>query len=72
MYLQDTKINIVDTQAMPTWREVERIVKMVDGVLLLVTPIRSHASGSLCFKKGLAAGLKPLVMSTKLTVRESI
>ncbi len=33
---KDTHINILDTQDTPIRREVERIMKMVDGVLLVV------------------------------------
>ena len=71
---QDTKINIVDTPGHADFGgEVERIVKMVDGVLLLVDAYEGPMPQTrFVLRKALQAGLKPLVVINKLTVRESI
>src|SRR5207245_3322742 len=64
----DTKINIVDTPGHADFGgEVERILRMVDGFLLLVDasscamPQRRFVSGN-----GLALGLKPIVLVNKI------
>ncbi|NLB88559.1 MAG: GTP-binding protein, partial [Syntrophomonadaceae bacterium] len=64
----DTKINIVDTPGHADFGgEVERIVKMVDGVLLVVDafegPMPQTRFG---LKKALEAGLQPLVVINKV------
>lgn len=61
------KINIVDTPGMPIWREVERILNMVDGVLLLVD---SHEGPmpqtKYVLRKALEHHLKPIVVINKI------
>lgn len=65
---QDTKINIVDTPGHADFGgEVERIVKMVDGVLLLVDAYEGPMPQTrFVLKKALQAGLKPLVVINKI------
>lgn len=65
---QDTKINIVDTPGHADFGgEVERIVKMVDGVLLLVDAFEGPMPQTrFVLKKALDAGLKPLVVINKI------
>jgi len=64
----DTKINIVDTPGHADFGgEVERILRMVDGVLLLV----DAADGPMpqtrfVLRKALALGLKPIVVINKI------
>ncbi len=65
---QDTKINIVDTPGHADFGgEVERIVEMVDGVLLLVDAYEGPMPQTrFVLKKALQAGLKPLVVINKI------
>lgn len=65
---QDTKINIVDTPGHADFGgEVERIVQMVDGVLLLVDAYEGPMPQTrFVLKKALEAGLKPLVVINKI------
>ncbi|MGI6420753.1 MAG: translational GTPase TypA [Syntrophomonadaceae bacterium] len=65
---QDTKINIVDTPGHADFGgEVERIVKMVDGVLLLVDAYEGPMPQTrFVLRKALQAGLKPLVVINKI------
>lgn len=65
---QDTKINIIDTPGHADFGgEVERIVKMVDGVLLLVDAYEGPMPQTrFVLKKALQAGLKPLVVINKI------
>ncbi|HZK44379.1 MAG TPA: translational GTPase TypA [Syntrophomonadaceae bacterium] len=64
----DTKINIVDTPGHADFGgEVERIVKMVDGVLLVVDAFEGPMPQTrFVLKKALEAGLKPLVVINKI------
>ncbi|MDD3890490.1 MAG: translational GTPase TypA, partial [Syntrophomonadaceae bacterium] len=65
---QDIKINVVDTPGHADFGgEVERIVKMVDGVLLLVDAFEGPMPQTrFVLKKSLEAGLKPLVVINKI------
>ena len=62
------KINVVDTPGHADFGgEVERIVKMVDGVLLLVDAVEGPMPQTrFVLKKALAAGLKPIVVVNKI------
>lgn len=64
----DTKINIVDTPGHADFGgEVERIVKMVDGVLLLVDAAEGPMPQTrFVLRKALQAGLKPVVVVNKI------
>lgn len=64
----DTKINIVDTPGHADFGgEVERIVRMVDGVLLLVDAFEGPMPQTrFVLKKALEAGLKPIVVINKI------
>ncbi len=64
----DTKINIIDTPGHADFGgEVERIVNMVDGVLLLVDAFEGPMPQTrFVLKKALAAGLKPIVVINKI------
>ena len=65
---QDTKINIVDTPGHADFGgEVERILKMVDGVLLLVDAFEGCMPQTrFVLKKALALGKKPVVVLNKI------
>ncbi|MDO4540916.1 MAG: translational GTPase TypA [Syntrophomonadaceae bacterium] len=65
---RDTKINIVDTPGHADFGgEVERIVRMVDGVLLLVDAFEGPMPQTrFVLSKALHAGLKPIVMINKI------
>lgn len=58
----DIKINIVDTPGHADFGgEVERVLKTVDGVLLLVTHLKGQCHKTReVLKKSLALGLKPI------------
>ncbi len=64
----DTKINIIDTPGHADFGgEVERIVNLVDGVLLLVDAFEGPMPQTrFVLKKALDAGLKPLVVINKI------
>lgn len=64
----NTRINIVDTPGHADFSgEVERIVKMVDGVLLLVDAFEgSMPQTRFVLRKALEAGLKPIVVINKI------
>ncbi|MGI5922044.1 MAG: translational GTPase TypA [Syntrophomonadaceae bacterium] len=68
IYYKDTKINIVDTPGHADFGgEVERIVKMVDGVLLVVDAYEGPMPQTrFVLRKALEAGLKPLVVINKI------
>lgn len=68
IFYADTKINIVDTPGHADFGgEVERIVKMVDGVLLLVDAYEGPMPQTrFVLRKALEAGLKPLVVVNKV------
>lgn len=65
---EETKINIVDTPGHADFGgEVERIVKMVDGVLLVVDAFEGPMPQTrFVLKKALEAGLQPLVVINKI------
>ena len=65
---KDVKINIVDTPGHADFGgEVERIVRMVDGVLLLVDAFEGPMPQTrFVLSKALHAGLKPIVMINKI------
>lgn len=68
IYYKDIKINIVDTPGHADFGgEVERIMRMVDGVLLLVDAFEgSMPQTRFVLKKALASGLKPVVVINKI------
>lgn len=54
IYYKDYHINIVDTPGHADFGgEVERVLSMVDSVLLLVDAVDNHASNSFCHTKSL-------------------
>lgn len=65
---QDTKINIVDTPGHADFGgEVERVLLMVDGVILLVDAFEGCMPQTrFVLKKALALGKKPLVVLNKI------
>ena len=68
---RDTRINIVDTPGHADFGgEVERILSMVDGVLLLVDAAEGPMPQTkFVLGKALAVGLRPLVVINKLAYR---
>ena len=68
VYYRDVKINIVDTPGHADFGgEVERTLKMVDGVLLLVDASEGPLPQTrFVLKKALAAQLKPIVVINKI------
>ncbi len=64
----DYRLNIVDTPGHSDFGgEVERIVEMVDGVLLLVDAVEGPMPQTrFVLKKALAAGLSPIVVINKM------
>ncbi len=68
IHYEGIKINIVDTPGHADFGgEVERIVKMVDGVLLLVDAFEGPMPQTrFVLRKALEAGLKPLVVINKI------
>ena len=64
----DTKINIVDTPGHADFGgEVERVLMMVDGVLLLVDAFEGCMPQTRCvLKKALGLGKKPIVVLNKI------
>jgi GTP-binding protein len=68
IHYEGTKINIVDTPGHADFGgEVERIVKMVDGVLLLVDAFEGPMPQTrFVLRKALEAGLKPIVVINKV------
>lgn len=65
---QDTHINIVDTPGHADFGgEVERVLSMVDGVLLLVDAVEGPMPQTrFVTRKALALGLKPIVVVNKI------
>ena len=65
---QDNLINIVDTPGHADFGgEVERVMKMVDGVMLVVDAYEGpQAQTRFVLKKALAAGLTPIVFVNKI------
>ncbi|NLY03627.1 MAG: translational GTPase TypA [Campylobacter sp.] len=68
IYYKDTKINIIDTPGHADFGgEVERVLKMVDGVLLLVDSQEGvMPQTKFVVKKALSFGLKPIVVINKI------
>lgn len=68
LYYKDTKINIVDTPGHADFGgEVERILQMVDAVLLLVDAFEGCMPQTrFVLKKALALGKKPIVVINKI------
>ena len=65
---KDTKINIIDTPGHADFGgEVERVLKMVDGVLLLVDAAEGvMPQTKFVVKKALSLGLKPIIVINKI------
>ena len=65
---EGTHINIVDTPGHADFGgEVERVLSMVDGVLLLVDAVEGHMPQTrFVTKKALALGLRPIVVVNKV------
>ncbi|ASY41014.1 translational GTPase TypA [Taylorella equigenitalis] len=65
---EDTHINIIDTPGHADFGgEVERVLSMVDGVLLLVDSVEGPMPQTrFVTKKALALGLKPIVVVNKI------
>ena len=65
---KDTKINIIDTPGHADFGgEVERVLKMVDGVLLLVDAQEGvMPQTKFVVKKALSLGLRPIVVVNKI------
>ncbi|MCX7773955.1 MAG: translational GTPase TypA [Clostridia bacterium] len=70
---KDTRINIVDTPGHADFGgEVERILKMVDGVLLLVDAYEGAMPQTrFVLRKALALHLKPIVVINKIDRKEA-
>ena len=68
IFFGDYKLNIVDTPGHADFGgEVERIVQMVDGVLLLVDAVEGPMPQTrFVLRKALAAGLAPIVVVNKI------
>ncbi|WP_187872960.1 translational GTPase TypA [Helicobacter pylori] len=68
IYYKDTKINIIDTPGHADFGgEVERVLKMVDGVLLLVdAQERVMPQTKFVVKKALSFGICPIVVVNKI------
>jgi GTP-binding protein len=68
VFYHDYKLNIVDTPGHSDFGgEVERIVQMVDGVLLLVDAFEGPMPQTrFVLRKALAAGLSPIVVLNKM------
>ncbi len=66
--VEDTKINIIDTPGHADFGgEVERIMKMVDGVLLLVDAYEGPMPQTrFVLKKAFESGVKPIVVINKI------
>ena len=65
---RDTKINLVDTPGHADFGgEVERILRMVDGVLLLVDAVEGPMPQTrFVTRKALGLGLQPVVVINKV------
>lgn len=68
IYYKEYKINIIDTPGHADFGgEVERVLKMVDGVLLLVDAAEGvMPQTKFVVKKALALGLRPIVVINKI------
>ncbi|NLW56082.1 MAG: GTP-binding protein, partial [Firmicutes bacterium] len=68
VYYEELKINIVDTPGHADFGgEVERVLKMVDGALLLVDAFEGPmAQTKFVLRKALEAGLKIIVVINKI------
>ncbi len=72
-YPEGVKINIVDTPGHRDFAgEVERTLKMVDGVLLLVDAAEGPLPGTrFVLKKSLELDLKPIVVINKIDRKDA-
>src|SRR3990167_1440155 len=68
IHLGDTKVNIVDTPGHADFgSEVERVLRMVDSVLLLVDAYEGPMPQTkFVLRKSLALGLRPIVVINKI------
>ncbi|HIP30516.1 MAG TPA: translational GTPase TypA [Sulfurospirillum arcachonense] len=68
IHYKDTKINIIDTPGHADFGgEVERVLKMVDGVLLLVDAYEGvMPQTKFVVKKALSIGLRPIIVINKI------
>jgi len=68
IHYADTKINIIDTPGHADFGgEVERVLKMVDGVLLLVDAYEGvMPQTKFVVKKALSIGLRPIIVINKI------
>ncbi len=68
IYYKDTKINIVDTPGHADFgSEVERVLRAIDSVLLLVDAVEGPMPQTrFVLKKSLELGLKPIVVINKI------
>jgi GTP-binding protein len=68
IHYKDTKINIIDTPGHADFGgEVERVLKMVDGVLLLVDAYEGvMPQTKFVVKKALSLGLRPIIVINKI------
>jgi len=68
IYYKDTKINIVDTPGHADFgSEVERVLRAIDSVLLLVDAVEGPMPQTrFVLKKSLELGLKPIVIINKI------
>ena len=65
--MENSRINIIDTPGHRDFAaEVERVLHMADGALLLWTCRRSYAQTKFVLSKALKQGLKPIVIINKL------
>ena len=64
---KDSRINIIDTPGHRDFAaEVERVLHMADGALLLIDSAEGLSSNKICLSKALKQGLKPIVIINKL------
>ncbi|MDO9085860.1 MAG: translational GTPase TypA [Anaerolineaceae bacterium] len=73
-YKNEIKINIIDTPGHADFGgEVERVLNMVDGVLLLVDAAEGPMPQTrFVLKKALAMGLKPIVVINKIDRKDAV
>jgi len=66
LFYHNTKINIVIRRPQRLRREVERALKMVDGVLLLVDASEGRCPDAYVLQKALQAKLLPIIVLNKI------